>query len=54
MSITYDGASRSEGTQTGGHVLVFVEIPPGELPPVPFTIKDASGSTTVTSVPPGL
>ena len=26
----------------------------GELPPVPFTIKDASGSTTVTSVPPGL
>ena len=41
MSITYDGAPRSEGTQTGGHVLVFVEISPGDVPPVPFTIKDA-------------
>lgn len=52
MSITYVGAPRSEGTQTGGPVLVFVEIPPGDVPPVPFTIKDAAGSTTVTSVPP--
>ena len=54
MSIAYEGAPRSEGTQTGGHVLVFVEIPPGELPPVPFTINDGVGSTTVTAVPPGL
>ena len=51
MSIAYDGAPRSEGTQTGGHVLVFVEVPPGEVPPAPFTVLDAAGSTTVTAVP---
>ena len=51
MSIAYEGAARPEGTQTGGHVLVFVEVPPGEVPTVPFTVIDTAGSTSVTAVP---
>jgi len=34
-----------------GVVLAFIEVSPGDLPPVPFTIEGASGPVTVTSAP---
>lgn len=47
MAIEYDSPPRSKGGDTGGNTLVFVELPPGEIPPTPFTIHDADGVTTV-------
>jgi len=49
VSITYDDPPRSESTDTGGHVLVFVEVQPDALPTPPFTIIDGAGSETVSN-----
>ena len=52
MAIEYDSPPRSKGGDTGGNTLVFVELPPGEVPPTPFTIHDADGVTTVIAAAP--
>ncbi len=40
----------STGASDGGYILAFVEVPPGSLPPTPFTVRDEAGSTTVNTV----
>lgn len=34
-----------------GVVIAFVEVPPGDIPPAPYTIQGASGPVTVTTAP---
>lgn len=46
-----DGGSAVTSTTTDV-VLAFVEVPPSDIPPAPYTIEGASGPVTVTSAPP--
>jgi hypothetical protein len=47
LSVEYGSdAATDSGT---GVVIVFVEVPPSDIPEVPYTIKGASGAVTVTT-----
>lgn len=49
LSVEYGtGTDTSPDTATGV-VLVFIEVPPSDIPDVPYTIKGASGPVTVTT-----
>lgn len=53
MRIEYKDQSASSTSTTDGVVLAFVEVPPDDIPTVPFAIEGASGPVTVTSAPVG-
>jgi hypothetical protein len=46
-----DAGSVAATTTAEGVVLAFVEVPPNDIPPAPYTIEGASGPVTVTSAP---
>jgi len=49
MWLEYD--VRGDGRAGSDVVLAFVEVPPTELPPLPFTVRGATGLVTVATVP---
>ena len=51
MWLDYDAAPPGDGQNSGETVLAFVEVPSDALPDVPFTVRGATGSVTVTTVP---
>lgn len=49
MWLEYD--VRGDGRAGSDVVLAFVEVPPTQLPPLPFTVRGATGLVTVATVP---
>lgn len=49
MWVEYD--VRGDGRAGAEVVLAFVEVPPNELPPLPFTVRGATGLLTVETIP---
>mgnify|MGYP003609407727 CR=1 FL=1 len=53
VEIHYDAPSQLPRATSKERFLAFVEVPPDSLPATPFVVRDASGATTVRSVPAG-
>jgi hypothetical protein len=50
VEISYDAPLQLPRATSKERVLAFVEVPPDSLPETPFVVRDASGSTTITSL----